>query len=216
MNVVVPRVRSVIHRAFLSPLSPSCPLLLTTTDIRTPKARQISQSPTVEIAWWIAPTQEQFRIAGRAYILPAPASDFGADTDYRPIEVMSIESRAQVLSKAFPRTELGGLGFDWEAKRVELFDDMSGHMKASWLRPIPGTPLEGGYEASKTWPESLPKLGEASSEEEEKHLQDALKNFALVVIYPAEVDYVELGVVPNRRTHFLRNEGSWEERAVVP
>lgn len=212
----MPRVRSVIHRDFLSPLSPSCPLLLTTTDIRTPKGRQIAHNSAVEIAWWIAPTQEQFRIAGHAYILPAPASDFAADTDYRPIGIMSIESRAQVLSKAFPKAELGGVEFDWEAKRVELFDGMSGHMKASWLRPIPGTPLEGGYDASKAWPESLPKLGEASSEEEEKQLQDALKNFALVVIDPAEVDYVELGVVPNRRTHFLRKEGSWEEKAVVP
>jgi len=129
---------------------------------------------------------------------------------------------AKKLAGEFPGEDLGGAGFDWEKKRVETFEGMSGHMRASWVRPVPGTPLPGGYAAAKAWPESLPKLAEVEQgkggEETKKLVKDALKNFALVVINPLEVDYVELGVVPNQRTHFWRERGTgeWVEEVVVP
>lgn len=112
-------------------------------------------------------------------------------------------------------------GFDWEAKRAEIFDRMSGHMKATWCRPTPGTPLKGGEEEMKKWPVKLPKLGEAENEEDKKNLATALSNFSLLLIEPFEVDYLELGVFPNRRTFFKRDwedEGSveFEETLVVP
>ena len=220
----MPHVRSVIHRAFLAPTSPSRPLLLTSTDIRTPKARQIAEESAVELAWWIAPTQEQFRISGRAYILPAP--NFAGGTaqvatlqvahDLHAGERVPIDTVVKKLKDEFRKAKLGEEGFDWDAKRVEMFDGMSGHMKASWVRPVPGTLLEGGYDTGKAWPESLPRLGDAQGDEL-KQVQEALKNFALVVIDPMKVDYVELGVVPNRRTHFFKDkEGVWEEEPVVP
>lgn len=120
-------------------------------------------------------------------------------------------------------------GFDWEEKRRQVFDSMSAHMKASWCRPFaPGSKLPGGHEETKNWPQKLEgKLedilgsggGKGVSEETRKNWEMALGNFALVVIDPTDVDYVELSVVPNRRTRFWRNEGEtgeWEDEAVVP
>lgn len=95
---------------------------------------------------------------------------------------------------------------------------MSAHMKASWCRPVPGSPLLGGDEEAKKWPERVeePKDGDGN-EENRKNWETALANFALVVIEPLEVDYVELGVMPNRRAKFWKNgDGVWEEQAVVP
>ncbi|GMK59436.1 hypothetical protein CspeluHIS016_0800420 [Cutaneotrichosporon spelunceum] len=63
-----PRVRSVVHRGF----SPSG-LLLSTTDLRMPKATQLGAEPRTEIAW-LLPTLVQFRVTGRAYIVPASGS----------------------------------------------------------------------------------------------------------------------------------------------
>jgi pyridoxamine 5'-phosphate oxidase len=98
-----------------------------------------------------------------------------------------------------------------------MFDTMSAHMRASWCAPVPGSVIEGGYEASYGWRKTLPKLGEAVGEEEERDLGVALGNFALVVIEPVEVDHVELGVLPYRRTTFkIDGEGRWFEEAVVP
>jgi len=88
-------------------------------------------------------------------------------------------------------------------------------MKASWCRPVPGSRLEGGQEEARKWPVRLeePKPGD----EEGKRLWEmSLANFALVVIEPHDVDYVELGIVPNRRTRFWRKDGGWDEEELVP
>ena len=107
--------------------------------------------------------------------------------------------------------------FDWEKKRVEVFKDMSGHMKASWCRPTPGTKLEGGQEEAKKWPEKVEEPGPDSSDEDRKNWEVALENFALMIIEPTYVDFVDLGVVPNRRFGFRRDEkGHWEEIELVP
>jgi hypothetical protein len=139
-----------------------------------------------------------------------------------------IQATADALLKAFPGARLsGGDGnFDWEAKRKEVFSSMSGHMRASWARPVPGSRLEGGYEAANAWPEKLRKLGEIeegegkdSEGERERERQEvlyAVKNFALVVIEPEVVDKVELGVMPNQRTVYRYVGGQWVEEIVVP
>ena len=109
-------------------------------------------------------------------------------------------------------------GFDWEAKRVEVFKSLSGKMKATWCRPvIPGTRLEGGQDEAKRWPVSIEEPKEGATEEEKSNWEMALHNFALGVIDPTGVDFVELGVVPNRRTKFTRSkEGTWGEEELVP
>jgi len=203
----IPHVRSHIFRDFLSAKStPSLPLLLTTTDIRTPKISQIIQNPNVEVAWWIDGTQEQYRIAGLAHIVSAP--DHTLHSNF-----------ANTVSTGSPAlAALQREGFDWEAKRKDVFNSMNGSMKATWCRPPPGSRLHGGAEEAAKWPETLPKLGEAEGEDEENNLKMAFRNFALVVIHPMEVDYVELGKMPNQRTRFtLRaREERWSEESIVP
>ncbi|EJC98766.1 uncharacterized protein FOMMEDRAFT_170966 [Fomitiporia mediterranea MF3/22] len=220
-DVPIPCVRSLIHRAFVTPRSAAHPFLLTTTDARTPKVSQLAKSPYVELAWWFPQQQSQMRIAGFAYVYPAP--DFiltGADT--APGEKKrDIERSVAGLRGSFPGTELAGGGeFDWEKERRARFDGMSGHMRASWLRPVPGTRLVDPNSA-KEWPETVPKLEEVNQEKGgeknlKKQVEDALRNFALVVIDPIEVDYVELGVIPNRRTRFFKEGWEWKEEALVP
>ncbi|KLO20196.1 hypothetical protein SCHPADRAFT_864090 [Schizopora paradoxa] len=213
------RVRTVVHRGFFDKESRS-PLLYTTTDIRLPKASQIAANSRVELAFWIPGVQEQFRISGNAYILPS--SRFLEDTHelqggLAPLpekETQRIVKAAKELSDSFFIAKLLPDGFDWEGKRVEVFDSMSAHMKASWVRPVPGTPLKK-YEDAKAWPEVVPKVGEAKGEEK-AIVKEALKNFALVVIDPFFVDYVELGVTPNQRTTFTKDANGWTEEIVVP
>ncbi|KAH7922672.1 hypothetical protein BV22DRAFT_1121322 [Leucogyrophana mollusca] len=190
------RVRSCIHRELLtSAKSPALPLLLTTTDIRTPKVAQLGANDRAEGVFWTESTQEQFRVTGRAALVPSPTEERGPKVE------------ATVM----------GADYDWEAKRRAVFDSLSGHMRASWCRPTPGTPL-ASYDDAKEWPETVPRLSEAESESDKRNVQTALGNFALVIIEPTEVDYVELGSVPQRRTRFVwKGEGEgWAEQIVVP
>lgn len=90
-------------------------------------------------------------------------------------------------------------------------------MKASWCRPVPGSPLLGGEEEAKRWPVKLEEPGEDSDEETKRNWDIALGNFALLIVDPTDVDMVELGIVPNRRTRFWRtSRGQWDSEAVVP
>ena len=77
--------------------------------------------------------------------------------------------------------------------------------------------MKGGYEEANKWPKTIPTSTGAANEEEKKLVEEALGNFALVLIEPTFVDWVQLGVVPDRRTFFHRGEdGSWTETIVVP
>jgi len=191
-----PRVRSLLQRAFITASAyPTLPLILSTTDIRTPKVTQLDGNAIVETVYWIPGTLEQIRILGRASIVP--------EVGY---------SGAYPAPRGVVYEALKKEGFDWEAKRVETFDRMSGHMKATWCRPVPGTPLTGGEEEMKKWPKTLPKLGEATNEAERQNLVTALSRCALLLIEPFEVDYIEFAVEPNRRTRFERD---WEDARSV-
>jgi len=77
--------------------------------------------------------------------------------------------------------------------------------------------MEGGYEEAKKWPTTVPTTTGAKSEREKKLVEQALTNFALVLIEPTYVDWLQSGVVPNQRTFFYRAEdGTWTETIVVP
>jgi pyridoxamine 5'-phosphate oxidase len=178
------------------PSSPGSPLLVTSTDIRTPKIQQIAHANTVELAWWISATSDQFRISGLARIIAAPEHDIAA-------------SRAALVASE-------ASGIDWEAKRRELFDALSEQMRVSWCRPTPGAPLEGRYEEMNDWPVRVPKSSEAKSEKEKELAKAALSNYALIVIEPVKVDWAQMAINPNRRTFFTREGGDWKEEPVVP
>ncbi|KAG7451814.1 uncharacterized protein BT62DRAFT_925995 [Guyanagaster necrorhizus] len=204
----IPYVRCLIFRGFIIPTTnPELPMLLFTTDSRTPKTSQIISNPHVQLAWWIEGTKEQYRVAGLATIIPAPTNDL-----YKHfLHSTHANGTMAMLYKE---------SFDWEAKRQEVYRSMSPYMKASWCRPTPGTPLVGGEEEAKKWPVKLeePNADGEWSSEENKHLwETALSHFALLVVDPTDVDYVELGPVPNRRTKFWKDDkDSWNDEALVP
>ena len=198
-----PRVRSHIHRAFLvPPSSPALPLLVTSTDIRTPKIDQIAQAETVELAWWINATSDQFRISGPARIFAAPG------------HTISTPSRAAPDCAGIKALEASGV--NWEAKRRELFDAVSKQMRATWCRPVPGSPLQGGYEEMNDWPVEVPKPSEARTEKEKELAELALSNYSIIVIEPLNVDWVQMAIKPNRRSFFTREGVDWKEEIVVP
>ncbi|KAI9454909.1 hypothetical protein BJY52DRAFT_1205153 [Lactarius psammicola] len=197
-----PCVRSLIHRAFLVPPSrPACPVLVTSTDIRTPKVHQIAHADTVELAWWINATLDQFRISGQARVFASPQRSIPTPL-HTAVECAGINA-------------LEMTGVDWEAKRRELFDAVSEEMRATWCRPTPGAPLKDGEDAND-WPTSVPKLNEAKADREKELAELALSNYAIIVIEPLRVDWVQMGVKPNQRTFFTRTEDGWSEEAVVP
>lgn len=209
-DTVTPQARSHIVRSFLvPPNAPSLPLVVTTTDIRTPKVSQINSNAHVHIVHWIEGTQEQFRFNGRAVIVPSPCHAL-----YQHFMRVIPNQRS---NGSYGIAALVDSGFDWEKKRIDIFKSLSGHMRATWCRPVPGSPLTGGEEEARKWPARLEEPGVDSDEESKSNWETALANFALLVIDPYDCDYVELGVVPNRRTKFSRTEyGDWEEEALVP
>ncbi|EMD32623.1 hypothetical protein CERSUDRAFT_126726 [Gelatoporia subvermispora B] len=198
----IPRVRTQVHRDIIYPEGcPHLPILLTTTDARSPKVSQITATPRVEVAWWLQGSQDQFRIAGPVrFDRPGAGSpdDPGRGGPFLALRRMDQQN------------------FDWEAKRRAVFDTMSAHMRASWCRPPPGSTMSA-YADAKKWPATVPSLGEAESDEDRTNQEQALGNFALVLIEAEEVDWVQLGVIPNQRTKFVRQEdGSWKEEIIVP
>lgn len=184
---------------------PDLPLLVTSTDARTPKVAQAHANQRVELAWWMEGSQDQFRLIGLTHIFPSPSS--GAPSKPTPIPPEAIAFKT-----------LGEQRFDWDAKRREVFEKMSPGMRASWCVPhTPGTPIDS-YEEQKGWVKAVPTLDEAECEEDRKNAETALGNFALMLIEPIEVDWVALGVHRNKRTVFKRDASGekWSEQLVAP
>ena len=94
---------------------------------------------------------------------------------------------------------------------------MSPQFRAMWCTPEPGTHLSS-FDEAKTWPTSVPNLGEAKTAAEKKVQEMSLSNFALVIIEPVEVDWVTSSVFPNRRIKWTRqgSSGNWKEEILVP
>ena len=182
----IPRGRSIVHRSIFHSES-DAPLLVSTTDVRTPKVKQIqaSDGKFSEIAWWIEPASEQYRITAHTHILPI---------------------KTNAIYFTFPFLELTpGLDLEsarkwWEEQRIDHFDNkMSAELRASFCRPTPGTYLPGGYDAALEWPQTLPKSSEVKEgTKEAEQVREALGNFSLLVFEPFAVERVELGIVPNR------------------
>ena len=208
-DALIPQARSHIVRSFLvPPTAPSLPLIVSTTDVRSPKVSQINANPHVHIVHWIEGTQEQYRFTGRAVIVPSPRHAL-----YQHFVDFVAKQRKNGSSGI---TALIDSGFNWERQRVDTFESLSGHMKATWCRPAPGSPLIGGEEEAKKWPVKLEEPGVDSDEESKRNWETALMNFSLVVIEPYECDYIEPGI-PERRTKFSRTkDGNWREEALVP
>lgn len=66
------------------------------------------------------------------------------------------------------------------------------------------------------WPAKVPKPSDAKTEKEKKLAELALSNYAIIVIEPLYVDWVQMAIKPNRRTFFTREGIDWKEDIVVP
>jgi pyridoxamine 5'-phosphate oxidase len=131
----------------------------------------------MEIAWWFAPSGDQFRITGHAYVFGRPD---------HPTSVSFLKEHASRLAPpAFAKDKKGDEEFNWEDERRRIFEKISPPIRASFVRPIPGTPLKAGergddskdggkedYEP-KDWPAELEMDGD------KKLLEESYSNFAL-------------------------------------
>ncbi|CAE6489455.1 unnamed protein product [Rhizoctonia solani] len=206
----IPRVRHMVHRSILTS-HPAQPLLISTTDVRTPKVHQLrshpsTKGPNTEVAWWIAEEMVQFRIAARVHILPAPSHELHSKF---PSSQLSRNNGGDSGPDA-PETDK-----DWETLRIRTYNNLSPILRASFARPIPGSPLTNPADAKK-WPNELPEKGKEKTEEEKKLVKEALENFSLFLLEPLQVEFLELGVVPNRRTQWSFDGHKWDELTVVP
>ncbi|EJF67430.1 hypothetical protein DICSQDRAFT_158842 [Dichomitus squalens LYAD-421 SS1] len=200
-----PRVRSQVHRGFMEPDGhPELPILVTSTDARTPKVGQLHSHQRTELAWWMEGSQDQFRISGITHIFPSPAQ--GAPGN----------GPTPIADEAIALKLLQNSGFDWEAKRKETFDGMKPGMRASWAIPYPPGTFLPSYDEQKKWPKEVPLEQDAKTDEDKKNIDFAFRNFALMLFEPVQVDWVALGVHPNQRIKFTRDEGVWIEQQVVP
>ncbi|SCV67333.1 BQ2448_5979 [Microbotryum intermedium] len=170
-------------------------LLLTTTDVIMPKVDQIESSATStggapsEIIFWTSPTGDQIRLRGLIYLYLPPSSSKDSDAESR-----------QPIQDRFPE-------FDFESLRQEQWKTLSGHLRASFLRPKPGSEWlkEKKYEFQE-------RLGVGEEGEEE-----AMKRFSLVVFDPTIVDHSEQNAQPPVRYVWTKQaDGSWEETQVAP
>lgn len=193
-----PKVRMVIHRA----VTPSSSLLLTTTDTRMKKPAHLAHDPHVELAWWMDPVAIQFRINGSAYTIPPQSDAEGKSKAAEALKALGTQG-----DEANPEW--------WEKERMRLWKEaMSGHLRASFGRPTPGTPLDQCPPSSE-WPERLD--AESDDPEEKKKIEYALSHFALLAIRVDGFEKLELKPTPNIRTQWTRQEGGdWKKQGVAP
>ncbi|KAG9101757.1 hypothetical protein FRC07_010278 [Ceratobasidium sp. 392] len=207
-NAPIPRVRHHLYRDIIA-TNPIKPLLITTTDVRSPKVHQIrsypdTSGPNAEVAWWLPPAQVQFRLLVIAYVLPSPS--------YKELFRFPEELLSGPSDKSSSPEELNTPA-DWEKYRVKTFNSIPGSIRAGFARPTPGSVLSNPDDAKK-WPTELPEIGKEKSEEEKKQVEEALKNFAVLVLEPLEVNLSEFN--PNRRTRWKRVGDEWKEEVLVP
>lgn len=199
-KTVIPRVRNVVHRSFLS-LGESkqrsgAVILQTTTDVRSAKGSQIHREGgnSAEVAWWFPGCRLQFRLQCFAYLLPASTHPWRPD---------------------FPIHLSGEEGRDWEAERLKAFNALSAPIRASFVRPTPGSELKHPDEANR-WPVGLPKAGEEENEQTSELVKQALQNFAILYLDVQAVDLVDLGGPPDKRFLFRKEGNGWSKTVLVP
>jgi pyridoxamine 5'-phosphate oxidase len=191
-------------------------LLLTTTDVRMQKPNHLAHDPSVEIAWWILDSAIQLRITGKAYIVSADAA-----TTRKAIQAMGVQEGEE------------GKNEWWQDMREQLWKDLSGHLRGSFGRPTPGTPLDQVKEKPEDWiqrldPESVSlhisivfffchPADNQDDPKQKKDIEFAKGNFAIIAVQPTGVEVLELKPQPNRRTQWTKqSDGSWSKVEVSP
>ena len=212
-----PSVRTVVFRGFAGqPRKDDDPtggnpikgvtsdLMLVSTDTRMLKAQQISAQQAsggngFEVCWWHQGTQEQFRIAGLAWLLCPPDSP----------------------NASFPGDRLksmidGAKDWTWERERLRVFKKHSPGLRGSFMAPDPGsasTPEK--RERTETLPELPDSLESAKTDEERENVTKALSHFGLLVLEVQEIERLTVSPPPTR-TKWTLKDGKWEEHELSP
>lgn len=213
----IPHVRTHVYHGFLFPKGAlHAPILVTSTDVRAPKVAQILSNSNVELVWWMEGSMEQFRIAGRALVVPAPKHNLQLIAHARL--AMWFESGLKALRE---HGEQGGDGgeYDFERKRQDEFDAMPSALKAEWARHIAPGVVVDSLDVLDQCSCNILKRDEINTDEDKQRWEAALENFVMVLVEPTRVDWVQLGVLPIRRTVFTRTANAargWTETFVVP
>jgi pyridoxamine 5'-phosphate oxidase len=221
-----PRVRTMIHRGFLgtlpenrhNPLSDHNPdvyesdLFTFTTDARTAKAGELGGprgGAEVEQCFWVAETQNQWRVRGRCYLLAEH------DADEAP-EVTDLLMERMRQTPEWDRKE----GWSWKKEVQAHFGNLAPGMRGSFANPPPGVPLEQKSEGRKGVQvenqDVLNMGGEAET---------ARKNFRLGVVVPEVVERVDLREDSGKSRRWVwwwvgegkgENESGWEGTETWP
>lgn len=198
----VPHARTLVHRGFVNEQrsdssntgvepfddnfgSNAC--LITTTDIRAPKAQQIIQNyeknglAKGEINWWMEGKNIQFRLAGTLLLIPRK--------DHPSTKLFDLQKLSPPLTSKDSKVS----SFDWYKERSRIFEKLSPGLLASFARPTPGSkhpqegseklndkgPGEGSEDDGKDdlespWPLELPQPGKEETQEQKKLLADSV------------------------------------------
>jgi len=202
-NPPIPHSRTVVHRGFVNEQrsnesktgvepfdsnfgSNAC--LITTTDIRAPKAQQIIQNyektgtAKGEVNWWMEGKNLQFRLAGTLFLVP--------QKNHSSTKLFDLKSISPLLNK---NSEVNSpTSFDWYKERTRIFEKLSPGLLASFARPTPGSkhpqegsgklkgkgPGEGSEDDGKDdlespWPLELPQPGKEETDDQKKHLAES-------------------------------------------
>ena len=158
---------------------------------------------------------EQFRIAGRALVVPAPKHTLDLITRARLVSWF--EPGIKALRDQGLEEGDGGV-FEFERKRQEVYDAMPSVLKAEWARPIAPGAIVDSLDVLDGWACDIPQRKDIKTEEDRTRWEAGLENFAMVLIEPMRVDWLQLGVLPNRRTIFTRTDDpgqGWTETFVA-
>lgn len=110
------------------------------------KPVHLASHSEVEIAWWIDPTQVQFRFSGKAFALPTNGTDNYDEEMAKVIKGLGLTEEKNVEGKAQW----------WEGERKRIWEKgISGHLRGTFARPAPGMPLDQADRPKEEWPSRL-------------------------------------------------------------
>ena len=136
------------------------------------------------------------QISGKAYSLPSPS---------HPTHSLFPASQLAPPASLHPT-------WSWETERLRQFDRTTPHLRASFLRTAPSTPLPAPSVIA-SWPAVLPARAEAKTDKEKEDIAKALEHFSLVICEVDRVDWIDLS--PGFRELWLKGDkGVWTSERI--
>jgi hypothetical protein len=117
------------------------------------KVSHLESQPLAEGSFWIEETGVQFRVAGKAYVVPSDADRSDAGKTKAGEVVRALRAQGEEANVDW-----------WIAEREKSWSEgISGHLRATFARPTPGTPLDRVERKPEEWTETIKPKGETVS-----------------------------------------------------